>query len=370
MRLAVVILNWNTREYLERFLPGLIASAKAVEGAEVIVADNASTDGSVEMLSGKFPEVKQIRLNENYGFTGGYNRAFKEVCDMPEAAGLEYFILINSDIEVPADWMKPLVEWMDTHKDCAACAPKLHSWFDKDMFEYAGAAGGFIDKYGYTFCHGRVMKMVERDNGQYDSPAKVFWATGACLMVRKDEYSRMGGLDDRFFAHMEEIDLCWRLQLEGKSIWVVPQSVVYHLGGGTLPNDSPWKLKLNYRNNLLMMENNLAKTYVLEELRKIAPGKAAAKACRRASTMLLWRMFLDGLSSMVYLISGHKDYCKSVFEAHREFRKMRRGISVREIEDYASRHGNTSAPVMYREWMIPLVKIKGNGIFEYLRNRV
>lgn len=236
MRTAVVILNWNTKEYLERFLPGLLASA--TDGTEIIVADSASTDGSMEMLSEKFPTVRQIRLDKNYGFTGGYNRAFKAVCELPDAGDLEYFVLINSDIEVPQDWLKPLTDWMDSHPDCAACAPKLHSWYEKDSFEYAGAAGGMLDRFGYPFCRGRVLKRVEKDNGQYDSPAKVFWATGACLMVRKTEYSKMVGLDDRFFAHMEEIDLCWRLQLEGKNIFVVPQSVVWHLGGGTLPNDS------------------------------------------------------------------------------------------------------------------------------------
>lgn len=196
MRTAVVILNWNTKEYLERFLPGLLASA--TDGTEIIVADSASTDGSMEMLSEKFPTVRQIRLDKNYGFTGGYNRAFKAVCELPDAGDLEYFVLINSDIEVPQDWLKPLTDWMDSHPDCAACAPKLHSWYEKDSFEYAGAAGGMLDRFGYPFCRGRVLKRVEKDNGQYDSPAKVFWATGACLMVRKTEYSKMVGLDDRF----------------------------------------------------------------------------------------------------------------------------------------------------------------------------
>ena len=219
MRTAVVILNWNTKDFLKRFLPGLISSMP--DGAKVIVADSASSDGSMELLTEEFPQVTQIRLDENFGFTGGYNRAFKAICTMPEAQDLEYFVLINSDIEVAPGWLEPLVAWMDSHPDCAACAPKLHSWQDKDSFEYAGAAGGMLDKFGYPFCRGRVMKRLERDSGQYDTPAKVFWATGACLMVRKEDYSRMGGLDKRFFAHMEEIDLCWRLQLEGREIWVV-----------------------------------------------------------------------------------------------------------------------------------------------------
>ena len=186
----MVILNWNTKDFLERFLPGLASSVG--DAAEVIVADSASTDGSMEMLSAKFPNIKQIRLDKNYGFTGGYNRAFKEVCALPEASNLEYFVLINSDIEVPNGWLEPLVGWMDSHPSCAACAPKLHSWYERDSFEYAGAAGGLLDKYGYPFCRGRVMKRLEKDEGQYDSPAKVFWATGACLMVRKDEFEKAG----------------------------------------------------------------------------------------------------------------------------------------------------------------------------------
>lgn len=365
MRTAIVILNWNTKDYLERFLPGLLASAK--DGAEVIVADNASTDGSMEMLSGKFPSVRQIRLDKNHGFTGGYNRAFNAVCKLSEAADLEYFVLINSDIEVSDGWLTPLVEWMDSHPDCAACAPKLHSFHDRESFEYAGAAGGMLDRFGYPFCRGRVLKRVEKDSGQYDSPAKVFWATGACLMVRKTEYSRMGGLDDRFFAHMEEIDLCWRLQLEGKSIFVVPQSVVWHLGGGTLPNDSPWKLKLNYRNNLIMLQNNLAKTYSLQEIRELTPEKAAEKACRRAKGTIFLRKCLDGCSALVYLLTGKKECYKAVLEAHREFRSLESAPDVKAIREYADTHRRIDVPPLFPEWIVPLALFKGNGVFEYLR---
>ena len=233
----------------KHLLPGLIASTEGMD-AEVIVADSASTDGSLEMLFHEFPAVRQIRLDRNYGFTGGYNRALAQV----EA---DYFVLINSDIEVPEDWLKPLVAWMDTHPKCGACGPKLLSWHDRTRFEYAGAAGGLLDRYGYPFCRGRVMKKLEKDEGQYDTPADVFWVSGACLMVRSRLWKKLGGLDDRFFAHMEEIDLCWRLQLAGYRVTVVPESYVYHIGGGTLPNDSPAKLRFNYRNNLLLLENNL-----------------------------------------------------------------------------------------------------------------
>ena len=368
MRTAVVILNWNTKEYLERFLPGLLTSA--ADGAEIIVADSASTDGSMEMLSEKFPSVRQIRLDKNYGFTGGYNRAFKAVCSLPEAVDLEYFVLINSDIEVQKDWLGPLTAWMDSHPDCAACAPKLHSWYEKDSFEYAGAAGGLLDSFGYPFCRGRVLKRVEKDTGQYDSPAQVFWATGACLMVRKAEYSKMGGLDDRFFAHMEEIDLCWRLQLEGKSIFIVPESVVWHLGGGTLPNDSPWKLKLNYRNNLLMLQNNLAKTYSLQEIRELTPDKAAAKACRRARGTIFLRKCLDGCSALVYLLTGKKACFDAVREAHREFSRLEVRPDVGAVEEYAATHRGITIPTLFPEWIVPLAMLKGNGIFEYLRKFV
>ena len=258
MKTAVVILNWNTKGYLKKFVPGILHSLEGTD-AELVVADSASTDGSMEMMAEKFPEVRRITLDKNYGFTGGYNRALS----MIEA---EYYVLINSDIEVQDGWIQPLTETLDRSPEVGACAPKLHSWYERDMFEYAGAAGGYLDSFGFPLCRGRIMNMVEKDEGQYDSPADVFWATGACLMIRSSLFRELGGLDDRFFAHMEEIDLCWRLQLNGYRIRIVPESTVYHLGGGTLPQTSPWKLKLNYRNNLLMLENNLARTIALQGL--------------------------------------------------------------------------------------------------------
>jgi len=320
MKTAVVILNWNTKDFLEKFLPPLIESTEGLD-AEVIVADSASTDASMEMMSEKFPKIRQIRLEKNYGFTGGYNRSLALV----EA---EYYVLINSDIEVPKNWLSPLVEWMDTHPECGACGPKLHSWYDRDMFEYAGAAGGYLDRYGYPFCRGRVMSKIEKDTGQYDIPANVLWVSGACLMVRSSLWNSLGGLDDRFFAHMEEIDLCWRIQLSGFKVTVVPSSVVYHIGGGTLPKKSPYKLFLNYRNNLLMLENNLPKTI----------GR------KRARRRILTRMILDGMSGIVYLITGKWESFKAVVKAHREYRKLRR----RTDEDA---HANIDGLVNY--WMIP-----------------
>lgn len=320
MKTAVVILNWNTKDFLEKFLPPLIESTEGLD-AEVIVADSASTDASMEMMSEKFPQIRQIRLEKNYGFTGGYNRALSLV-------DAEYYVLINSDIEVPKNWLSPLVEWMDTHPECGACGPKLHSWYDRDMFEYAGAAGGYLDRYGYPFCRGRVMSKIEKDTGQYDTPANVLWVSGACLMVRSSLWNSLGGLDDRFFAHMEEIDLCWRIQLSGFKVTVVPSSVVYHIGGGTLPKKSPYKLFLNYRNNLLMLENNLPKTI----------GR------KRARRRILTRMILDGMSGIVYLITGKWESFKAVVKAHREYRKLRR----RTDEDA---HANIDGLVNY--WMIP-----------------
>lgn len=367
MRTAVVILNWNTKDFLERFLPGLAESMP--EGAEVVVADNGSSDGSLEMLDEKFPEIKQIRFDQNYGFTGGYNQAFNALSDMPDASDLEYFVLINSDIDVQKGWLEPLIDWMDSHPDCAACAPKLHSFQDRDSFEYAGAAGGLLDKFGYPFCRGRVLKKLERDVGQYDSPAKVFWATGACLMVRKDDYSRMGGLDERFFAHMEEIDLCWRLQLEGKGIWVVPDSVVYHVGGGTLPNDSPWKLKLNFRNNMLMLQNNLAKTFALQEAGKLPAGQAARKGLHRARKRIYLRSRLDLCSALVYLLTGKMKLFKSVRDAQFEAARLSTRITETELVDFLETHKGVEPPVLFPHWIIPLAMMKGNRIFDFIRKR-
>ncbi len=347
MRTAIVILNWNTKDYLEKFLPGVIASAA---DAEVIVADSASTDGSMEMMAEKFPGIRTIALDGNYGFTGGYNRALESL----KNDGFEYYILLNSDIEVPHGWLEPLTGFMDGNPDCGACAPKLHSWYERDMFEYAGAAGGLLDVYGYPFCRGRVMKKVERDHGQYDSgPADVFWATGACIMVRSGLWHQFNGLDDRFFAHMEEIDLCWRMQLAGWRICVVPTSVVYHLGGGTLPQTSPWKLKLNFRNNLLLLENNLAKTYAL----RLWSGDAerdARKAYRFARKTIWERMMLDRMSAVVYLLTGKFGYATAVHEAHKEYRRMRTTASRTDIEQYIRTHGGKGITVKgsYPRWII------------------
>ena len=323
MKTAVVILNYNTRNYLEQFLPGLLASCEGLD-AQVIVADNASADSSANFMQSHFPEVPLIVLEKNYGFTGGYNRALQ----MIEA---DYYVLINSDIEVPKGWLGPLVEWMDSHPECGACGPKLLSWHQRDTFEYAGAAGGLLDRYGYPFCRGRIMQKVEKDHGQYDQPADVLWCSGACLMVRSSVWKALGGLDDRFFAHMEEIDLCWRMQLRGWKVTMVPSSYVYHIGGGTLPNESPFKLRLNYRNNLLMLENNL-------------PSTLGSRFTTRIR--IFTRMCLDGLSALVYLLKGKWSFFRAVIQAHLEYRRLRRPGEM--IPNARKPDG------LYKGWIVPV----------------
>ncbi len=369
MKTAVVILNWNTEGFLREFLPGLVRSVSAVEDAEVVVADNASTDSSMKVMKELFPEVRTIVFDRNHGFTGGYNEAFKA---MSHEGKPEYFVLMNSDIEVTDGWMEPLVRWMDTHPECGACAPKLHSWQEREKFEYAGAAGGYVDMFGYPFCRGRVMGRLEVDHGQYDRPSDVFWATGACLMVRSSVFEEMGGLDGRFFAHMEEIDLCWRMQLHGYKVTVVPESVVYHVGGGTLPASSPFKLRLNYRNNLLMLRNNLARTFALMMYKEgMSIGKAAAKGRRMAERRIFMRKCLDGISAAVYLLTFKAGYFKAVWEAHREYRSLAgTENSPEEIAGYLRKYGaKASVKGFYRKWVILGSIIKGAGIFESIEEQ-
>ena len=290
---AVVILNWNGRAFLEQFLPSVTGLTTAPD-SEIWVADNGSTDDSLDFLRQHYPTVRTLVFDRNYGFAGGYNKALEQI-------DAEYVVLLNSDIEATANWLEPLVAFMDANPDVAACAPKLLSFYARDRFEYAGASGGFIDKYGYPFCRGRILDTTETDNGQYNDCRDVFWTTGACLMVRSELYRAAGGLDDDFFAHMEEIDLCWRLKNAGYRIAVVPQSVVYHVGGGTLPSTNPRKLFLNYRNNLYMLYKNLS-----------------AKGFRRT---LLARLILDGVSAFMYLAKLQFGFFWAVPRAHFAFYK-------------------------------------------------
>lgn len=256
MKVAIVILNWNGEAMLRRFLPSVIQYS--CDEAEIWVADNASDDTSIQLLRRHFPSVRLIQLDKNYGFAEGYNRALAQI----EA---EYYVLLNSDVEVTHHWLTPLIEYLDAYPDVAACQPKLLSEQNHDYFEYAGASGGFIDRYGYPFCRGRIFNTVEEDVGQYNYIIDILWATGACLMIRSADYHKVHGLDGRFFAHNEEIDLCWRLRQQGRRIVCVPESEVYHVGGGTLPKSNPMKTFLNFRNNLTMLYKNLPDN----ELRKV-----------------------------------------------------------------------------------------------------
>lgn len=305
MKVAVVILNWNGKGFLEKFLPSLFNSLPSY--AELIVADNASTDGSKEAVNNE--KIQWIQLDKNYGFTGGYNRAFDII---KEQSDYSYYVLINSDILVCEGWLEPLVDFMESHKEAAACQPKILSFSHHEkgieQFEYAGAAGGFIDRWGFPLCRGRILSCIEEDKGQYDSPIQCFWASGACMVVRSDVWRRLGGLDEEFFAHMEEIDFCWRASLMGHQIWCIPQSKVYHVGGGTLPNNSPRKLYLNYRNNLLMLWKNLPK--------------------KRKGTKIFIRKCIDGLSAVCYIFQGKFNYFKSVTKAHRDYSKHKKEETV------------------------------------------
>ena len=294
-KLLVVILNWNGVGMLQKFLPGVIKYSQG-EGVEVCVADNGSTDESVAWLQAYCPDVRLIVLDKNYGFADGYNKALEQI----EA---EYVVLLNSDVEVTPRWLEPMVTYMDAHPEVAACQPKIRAERNKEYFEYAGAAGGYIDKYGYPFCRGRIFDIVEKDQGQYDTVAPIFWATGAALFIRLKDYREAGGLDGRFFAHMEEIDLCWRLRARGRGIVCIPQSVVYHVGAATLKKENPRKTFLNFRNNLLMLYKNLPQ----KELKKV----------------LLVRVLLDWVAACVFLLKGDGKNFRAVIKARKEFNRMR-----------------------------------------------
>ena len=308
-KVAIVILNWNGQKMLEQYLPSVIQNSK--DEATVYVADNASTDQSMAMLRAQFPEVKLIQLEKNWGFAEGYNKALKQI----EA---EYYLLLNSDIEVTPHWLTPMIAYMDGHADVAACQPKLLSIFERQRYEYAGACGGYLDKYGYPFCRGRIFETVEADGGQYDTVADLLWATGAALMIRAKDYWTVNGLDARFFAHNEEIDLCWRLRIRGRRIVCIPESKVYHVGGGTLPKGNPMKTYLNFRNNLTMLYKCLPE----EELRGV----------------MRWRWFLDYLAAWEMLILKRNlgDF-KAIYRARKAFKQWRKDFESDRREIQASR---------------------------------
>lgn len=291
---AVIILNWNGSELLHRYLGSVVAHTPA-DIADIIVADNGSTDDSLRVLAEEFPSVRVLAFDKNLGFAEGYNEAIRR-------AGGRYTVLLNSDVEVKDDWLTPLYRYMETHPHTAAVQPKILSLTDPTKFEYAGAAGGFLDRNGYPYCRGRIFDSVETDCGQYDTPMEIFWATGAALMVRTELYLDAGGLDSHFFAHMEEIDLCWRLKSMGYSIAVIPQGVVYHLGGGSLPATSPRKTYLNFRNSLLMLHKNLPR--------------------RRRCGFLIRRRLLDTLAWAKFMVTLDFRNASAIIGAHRDFRRM------------------------------------------------
>lgn len=302
-KVSVVILNWNGSALMEKFLPSVIESTPK-EWADIVVADNGSNDDSVEMLKNKFPSVRLILLDHNYGFAEGYNQALKHI-------DTEYTVLLNSDVEVTAGWLEAPLLALSTDCSIAAVQPKILAQKKKDHFEYAGAAGGYIDKYGYPFCRGRIFNVVEKDNGQYDQVADILWASGACLFIRTAIYREVGGLDTDFFAHQEEVDMCWRMRCRGYRLVCTPQSVVYHVGGATLNTESPRKTFLNFRNNLLMLYKNL-------------PEKELKSVFRT-------RFFLDYLAAFKFLLEGHFANAKAVYKARHEFYRMKDSyISVRK----------------------------------------
>jgi GT2 family glycosyltransferase len=293
-RTAVVILNWNTRTLLEKFLPLVIKYSTGF--ADIIVVDNASTDDSVIFLSKEFPQVKIIQNDVNDGYTGGYNAALSQI-------EYEFFVLLNSDVEVTENWLATLITFMDNNADAGACQPKILSYYEKEKFEYAGAAGGFIDLYGYPFCRGRIFNSIEHDREQYNDSIPVFWVSGACMMIRSSVFKKLNGFDPLFFAHMEEIDLCWRIYRSGMKVYYISTSKVYHVGGGTLHKSNPRKTYLNFRNNLLMLYKNCD----VEKLKSI----------------LFMRVILDFIASVKFLFSGSFADFEAVWKAHKDFNKLK-----------------------------------------------
>lgn len=333
-KVSVVILNWNGAEMLRRFLPSVVEFSSGAD-VEVCVADNASADSSREVVEKEFPSVRLIALDRNYGFADGYNKAL-------ECVEARYVVLLNSDVEVTPGWLDTLADFMDRHPDVAACQPKLLGYNDRTRFEYAGAAGGFMDRYGYPFCRGRIFEHVEADAGQYDTPLPVFWASGAALMIRLDAYREAGGLDGRFFAHMEEIDLCWRLRSRGYLLFCVPASVVYHVGGATLKKESPRKTYLNFRNNLLMLYKNLPES----ELRHV----------------MAVRKIIDYVAALAFLLKGETSGFKAVLKARRDFRRMLPSF-VADRKENIARSVTEDIPERFRFSILWQSKIKGKKTF-------
>jgi len=334
---SIVILNWNGENYLKQFLPYLIENTK-LPGVEIVVADNASTDNSMAVLRENFPHVKTILLDKNYGFAGGYNKALAQI----EA---DYYVLLNSDVEVTSHWLEPLIGYMNDHEEVAACQPKILSYSQRTHFDHAGAAGGFIDRFGFPFCRGRIFGEVEEDKGQYDTIVDVFWATGACMMVRSKLFWKVGGLDDEFFAHMEEIDMCWRMKSRGYRVVTIPESIVYHIGGGTLDMENPHKTYLNFRNNLLLLYKNL-------------PSQSLK------STMH-WRYVFDYFAALQLFLTGKPRNAWSVFKARSDYKRMRPDFAEKRKENilYST---CTNQPEILEKSVVFEYYLKGKKTFKAL----
>lgn len=335
---AVVILNWNGRALLEQFLPSVVQYTTHPD-VELVVADNGSTDDSIAFLQSTYPQITRIVLPQNYGFADGYNRALDEV-------NAEYYVLLNSDVEVTNDWLLPIVNYLDNNKDIVAAQPKILSQRSKTHFEYAGASGGFLDKYGYPFCRGRIFMHIEEDNGQYNEPVDVLWATGACLVIRSKDFFEVGGFDASFFAHMEEIDLCWRLNCRGKRIVCLPSSIVYHVGAATLKKESPRKTFLNFRNNLIMLYKNLPQ----EKLKRV----------------MIIRLILDYIAAIQFTLTGKYSNAKEVIRAHKDFYANRRiyrearqeNLKKRTSEDIKTIYPKSILAAYYVKWIRTFSKLK------------
>lgn len=336
-RTAIVILNWNGEQLLRQFLPSVLENT-LLEKTEIIVADNCSSDRSIDLLKTEFPQVRLICLDQNYGYAGGYNKALEQV-------NADYFVLLNSDVEVTSGWLEPMIDYLDNNQDVAAVQPKIKSFRNKEYFEYAGAAGGFIDSLGYPFCRGRIFSTLEKDRGQYDDVRDIFWASGACMVIRSKDFFDVGGFDASFFAHMEEIDLCWRLNARGRRICCIPHSVIYHVGGATLDEESPRKTFLNFRNNLLMLYKNL-------------PENSFKKIFRL-------RKFYDYLAALRYLVSGKYSKLKAVREAYSEFNSLKDRYAELRNENL-EKTIRTNMSTIYPRSIVSIYYMWGKTLFSQL----
>lgn len=316
MNIAIVILNWNGQALLERFLPGVLANSAA---ADIYVADNGSTDDSISFVKENFPEVKIVMNSENWGFAEGYNKALQKI-------DADILCLLNSDVEVTPNWLSPVIEVFQSNKEIAIIQPKILDLLKRDHFEYAGAAGGFLDQLGYPFCRGRIFQSLEKDEGQYNKNTEIFWATGACMFIRKTVFDSLGGFDEDYFAHQEEVDLCWRAHNKGHKVYYVAASAVYHLGGSTLSNMNPKKTYLNFRNSLFSITKNLPR--------------------RVAFPIILSRLLLDGIAALRFIFQFKFTHCAAVLRAHLSFyRQFRRMYRKREKDTFTSKYYVTKSIV-------------------------